>query len=353
MRILKWTLIGVLVFTLVFLFLPVGIDEDDLIENFMATRTYSTSFNMTHGSLVAPFLVPAELNPGNSDIADTVLKSFESAGGITDYFYEFASASDIYGAGHDPCNPKQPNSPFGVWRSGYGGYHGGVDMSPEKTISGEAIWTLALFSGTVRESRYDYSWGRTVVVESDAVPGLYFRYAHMGYGNASSYGGSMSSWMSSLKYPNGEQPTSKDQSPSDYEKSNGYNGYNVASTWAGGGVLVKVGDHVEVGQRIGLFGTTGSSTGPHSHLELYLAVDAAGQLKGYEAYGGIMYPNYRTDGYTVIANKGFSQSSWGYYVSKDSYMPNQMTPQEVQKLLDQNFGADSGTSYGGDGSDDE
>lgn len=64
------------------------------------------------------------------------------------------------------------------------------------------------------------------------------------------------------------------------------NGQKVSSLYAhmlGGSLAVKVGDHIKVGDLIGLVGNTGQSTGPHLHLGIFLngtqAVDPFAWLK--------------------------------------------------------------------------
>lgn len=54
-------------------------------------------------------------------------------------------------------------------------------------------------------------------------------------------------------------------------------------------VLVKVGDHVSVGQRIGAVGSNGWSTGPHLHFEIHDANDQAVEPMGWMQSHGAVY----------------------------------------------------------------
>lgn len=298
--------------------------------------------------MIQPLMMAGTLEP-DDETSKEVSEAFSDPSMLAANLYEFTEVSDPYGAAVSTCGPKPPNSRFGEYRSGYGGYHGGVDLSPINAHSGYCVWTLALFSGTVRESYYHNSWGRCIVIESDQVPGLYIRYAHLGPGNASSYGGSQPSWMVSLKYENGEAITGMGQSPTQYEKDNGYLGYNTtSSTWAGGSVLWKVGDHVNAGDRVGIFGTTGSSTGLHSHLEILLDVDATTmKVRGFEQTGKVPFVCYRTDAYSVIENGGFGACSWVLYVSKQKASPSGMTAQEFIDLMGADFVEEDPVGAGG------
>lgn len=104
-------------------------------------------------------------------------------------------------------------SGYGFRRNPFGGrgwrHHSGVDIGGQR---GYAIYAAA--AGTVRSAKWDGGLGRAIRLDH-------------GYGLGTVYG-----HMSRL--------------------------------------LVKEGDHVEAGQRIGLMGTTGHSTGPHLHFEVHV-----------------------------------------------------------------------------------
>lgn len=333
MKPLKMTVILLAVGLLLFTFIPTPHSADEVTQGFMATTV--SRGNITYDPFQLVKAVGLEDLSADSEVTKDITQKLQDKGGLADHLYEFTETSDPYGPTVRTCGPKTPNSLFGEYRSNYGGYHGGVDLSPQESASGYCVWTCALFSGTVRECYYNTSWGRTIVVESDAVPGLYFRYAHLGPGNATSYGGTMPSWQTTLKYENGEKITMRGQSPTSYESGNGYKGYSNKGTWAGGGVLAKVGDHVTTGQRLGLYGTTGNSTALHSHIELYFNYNPVTKVvEPYEVTGRVPFVTYRTDAYTVIANGGFDESTWIWYISKDSVGGNTaLTAAEVTSLM--------------------
>lgn len=317
MRVLKHAIIGLLIFTLVFLFLPTGQDGNAVVDNFQATTSYATSFKTTSAQLVSPYVVTGELGP-DSDMAKSVQTAMASAQ-LAEYILEVVPYSDVYSPGEmRPVAP--PSSEFGKWRSWTTppAYHAGSDFSCSPSAgAGNGVWFHALFSGNVVLSYYHSSWGRMVVIESDTMPGLYIRYCHMGPGNASLYGGKCNK---PYKYENGEKPTSGGSRPSDWEKSQGYTAYNSESaTWAGGSVQLKVGDHVNVGDRIGMVGTTGSSTGNHAHIELGVYIGTTGVVQKIPDRTDPGRKNsYLCDAHDVLMNHNFDTCIWVNFVNTKS-----------------------------------
>lgn len=114
----------------------------------------------------------------------------------------------------------------------YGYGHGGVDLA---TWGGKNVPIYAAESGVVVASYNHYSWGEMVKIshgDLDVGKNVYTLYAHMERGSRA----------------------------------------------------VKVGDYVEKGQMIGRVGSTGNSSGPHLHFELYIGGSSTSCRCNPEAY---------------------------------------------------------------------
>ena len=277
------------------------------------------------------------LTSNNSDIVKELDKVFgTTVEGLSPYLYDIVPVSDLYGDAIRQSNPIQDNSQFGKYRPQYGGYHSGTDFKSD-VGSNEAAWHLAFFSGTVKYCKYHPSYGRCVLIESDAVPGLSILYAHMGPGNAYTSGGSQPGWQASMTYQNGEQITSYSQAPTEYEKSEGLIAKGKVSEviWAGGSILVKEGDHVEAGQRIGLYGTTGNSSGTHSHIELNLNIAQGGHTLS--PLGDVIEPpwyTYKASATPIfMEGKTLSQLEWKWYRGKKTAPGTALTQADVDAAL--------------------
>lgn len=168
-------------------------------------------------------------------------------------------------------------------RSG-GAWHNGTDLDTPISDK-EPCWQVALWPGTVVKAEVNSSYGKTVVI--DHGNGFFTRYAHMGFGNATSAGGRPLFWETTVKTEMGISNNSSLQ--------------------------VKVGDHVSAGQILGTLGTTGSSTGPHAHIELMICPS-----------GHYTYACWRADVWDYLKNgKPLSELKWYYGTKADGFSTKQ------------------------------
>ncbi len=127
-----------------------------------------------------------------------------------------------------PAGTYIKSQPFG-----YG--HGGVDLATFNGWNAD-VPISAVYDGVVVASQDHYSWGQMVKISHGDIPGIgtdvYTLYAHMRSGTRT----------------------------------------------------VKVGDRVTKGQVLGLVGSTGISTGPHLHFELYIGGSSTSCRCNPEAY---------------------------------------------------------------------
>ncbi|MBV2154620.1 M23 family metallopeptidase [Kitasatospora sp. SUK 42] len=128
--------------------------------------------------------------------------------------------------------PDAPTSnPYGVANSEYAaGYHTGVDFAV-----GPGTPVLAVGNATVESARWDGAYGKEVVLRLD--DGRFAQYAHLS------------------------------------------------------ALSVSAGDRVSAGQRVGLSGSTGNSTGPHLHFEIRTS----------NRYGAVINPIAYLSGHGVTA----------------------------------------------------
>lgn len=300
------TMAVVFCFTLLFLFLPVGIDEDTVTKDFLATYSYKASGGNTQSELLSPYIDVGTMDSKSNPEIKTITSKVT---GFTREILEVCEVSNISGRGirQKPVDGSY-TSMFNVTRAINGGYqHSGTDIAYS---TDKCTWCLAPFSGTVVEDVNNTGYGRRVTVESDQFPGLCFLYAHMAPGNASSHGGTQPSWQTNLS--------------GDLNKP-------IGSGYAGGTVQVKLGDHVNAGQRIGIMGTTGPSTGVHLHFELQLHVKDSKIVPYAQAPSGNCY---RASAYKWLTGTELSDLEWFYsYYDGDGWiMGNTLSSNEVNLL---------------------
>lgn len=246
---LKAIVLMVCALMLLFMFMPTGNSASDVVAGYQQTLAFTQS-----GSLPYQFMNVLEAG-------DPLIEAVEeSAGDHVDYVWVREDGTPITEYVRTSTFPRRGGSDSLTEdnTAGSGAYHMGTDLVPaDGSHKTEPVYQVALWGGTVIKVAYDYSgWGHYVVI--DHGNNFYTRYAHMGYGNAGAYGGIAPSW----------------QSGKGHESS----------------VLVKVGDEVKAGDKLGYIGTTGSSTGAHAHIELILAPagfdDGANRFLNYY-YGGV------------------------------------------------------------------
>lgn len=359
MKSVKWTIIGLVIGMVVFTFIPTSHSAKSVVEGFQAANSSYLNVSYQSAYMISPYMIQGTLDE-NSEASKTVTTAFTSTD-ITEYIYELCTYDDPYVPGVFAHSYINPGNEYGKYRWNY---HGGDDLllADPGGSHGDLRWTLAMFSGIVRESYYHASWGRTVVVESDAVPGLYVRYAHLGPGDCTTTPGSpgRGGAQNTLKYPNGEPIAnyiygSGMQTVSQYERDEGFYGHgDRSSTWAGGLVQVKVGDHVNVGDRIGIMGTTGNSTGYHSHIEMYLDIDTAtGELRPFS--GTVPFSCYRCSPQAVLDARSFANVTWLFYVNANTKPGNPIDYASIVQLQEFEKHNDPATdeNVGGGGGDED
>jgi murein DD-endopeptidase MepM/ murein hydrolase activator NlpD len=186
--------------------------------------------------------------------------------------------------------------------TGSGTWHNGTDFT---TSAGndQRIWQVAIWGGTVVEAEMngtDRSYGYTVVI--DHGNGFYTRYAHMGYGIG--------------YYPEGNRPTPKswENQYAPGATTTGYEKLGVSS------LCVKEGDVVQAGDRLGTYGTTGHSSNPHAHVEMFLTTSGA-HNQGTRWRAGVSN--------ILLLGKDISEINWYKTKTRDGALWEDITDAEI------------------------
>ncbi len=299
MKVLKTTIIGILVFTIAFLFLPTGLDGNETVSNFMLTTSYAGTYNKSGAALVSPYIMEGTIS-GDTDEGLAALDKLTTADtGWTGNLYEVINPDGT----STFKKPDYLKSNFANEKHVTGRTHGGTDMTDAGAdVRSKVYWTLALLPGKVQIAGRDTSYGHYLIQTVDGAPGLYILYAHMGNGNAwgkSANSGRMPSWQSGTS----------------------------------SSIQVKTGDTLVAGQRLGYLGTTGDSTGPHSHVELryYKNVDGSPRVFPIGEYP--QSAGHRSNAWQVIHDgKSFSEISWMWYENGKVYPDNKLTKDDLEYL---------------------
>lgn len=282
----KTLLVGGLALFLGFTFLPIGINNGDVIDGYYATTSYASAVSRSQSAMVAPYVVTGKMTEEDSSGIKQVVDTMASGDKISDYLFLLTPRSDPYNFDlATPATTREAHS-LTELRSSSSGWHGGCDVVTVEKTGDKVVWNCALFSGTVVRCAYETgsgARGRQVTVESDACPGLFFRYCHMAPGQSGNY--------------------------DSYSKNE-----TASSTTAGGSLLVKVGDHVDKGEPLGIMGNTGASKGTHAHFDLFIDIDMnTRELRPYTGSTN-WYTNWRTSVTELFENnKSFKGLNWYLY----------------------------------------
>lgn len=225
-RVLKVAVIAVCCLMLVLMFMPTGSSVDDIVAGYQSTLSYATSESMVYQYMET-------IKPGDP-LLDKVQ---ESVGDHVDYLWVTEDGTKVYGkiVSHGTF-PRRGGMGGKDWEdcTKSGSWHSGVDFTPEGVDKQVVpLYSVAIWGGTVVSvPPYNEARGHQVII--DCGNGFYVRYQHLAYGG------------------------------------------NLAPKWQGhrsnseSSVMVKVGDKVAPGQKIGLLGMSGEGTGAHLHIELML-----------------------------------------------------------------------------------
>lgn len=248
-KVLKAAVLVICALMLAFMFMPTGNSASEVAAGYQRTLVFTQS-----GTL--PYQYMNVLEAG-----DPLLQEVEqSAGEHVDYVWVTEDGTPVPAYTKTSTFPRRGGNTSLTedYTGGSGEYHMGTDLVPaDGSHKTTPMYQVAIWGGTViKVGDNPTGWGHYVVI--DHGNNFYTRYAHMGYGNAGAYGGIAPAWQS--------------------DKGN-------ASS-----ILVKVGDVVQPGDKLGYIGTTGSSTGAHAHIELILSPegfnDGANRFLNYY-YGGV------------------------------------------------------------------
>lgn len=277
----KTLLVGGLALFLGFTFLPIGINNGDVIDGYYATTSYASAISRSQSALVSPYITMSEakledIDSGIAKSADTLI----AAGHLmcladgTPLDVIPSSSFPRRGRTYSQSSTISPSDiDYSDNVSGPGAWHRGCDLQPiSRAHRTEPVYLCSYFDGEVVDVTYDVSYGWNVTVQHSEF--IFTHYCHMAYG----YG------------------ASEDYGATDPNKLGAYQrGFTPIGTAKAGkfdviqgpsSILVKVGDHVTAGQALGILGSTGSSTGPHGHIELMVCPN--GYAKRWNT-GGMFY----------------------------------------------------------------
>ena len=267
LKIIETIMVVLCILTIVFTCAPTESSATALVTSYQETLAYSADNGLNYAySLMGSDLLSESGDPLMIDIETTL------AGASVNYFWVRSDKKTPVTIAETTLNSAFPKRSSGAW-------HNGTDLGTPVSYQ-EPCWQVALWPGIVVIAEKNSSYGHTVVI--DHGNGFFSRYAHMGFGNASSAGGKPRAWESSVKRELGGGTSS---------------------------LQVKVGDYVTAGQILGTFGTTGSSSGPHAHIELMISTT-----------GHYSYSCWRADVYDLLSNnKKLADLKWYYGTKKAGY----------------------------------
>lgn len=231
-----------IVLMVAFTLMPTGTAANEVLSGYQSTLAYTSS-----GSLPYNYLSVL-------DAEDPLLKDVEtSAGDSVNYLWvtDDGTPVTLEQTVQTSTFPFRGGVRDGSDHTAGSTYHTGTDFDTAAADT-QRIWQVALWSGTVIQAEMngtDRSYGYTVVI--DHGNGFYTRYAHLGYGVG---------YYEKTPTP---MPWEEDYAPG--ATTTGYEALGVSS------LCVEVGDVVQAGDKLGTFGTTGHSSGPHAHIELVLS----------------------------------------------------------------------------------
>ncbi len=275
MRVLRTTVIGLVVFTLAFLFLPTGQDGNATVDNFMLTTSYATAYNTQSARLVSSY---AE-EPYVEDNTELTPSSTTTVIAQSGYLFCDKDGNGIEGhiTSHISANRE-------------GSLHNGEDIVPVGGLGKygpNEVFAVCPFPGTVVSAGYDganlHSMGYNVRVQITKHVDIV--YMHLGYGAGKAVQYSSYTTKEKLVRDNPCQAVGyPDQWVTEEEwcKEHGVKWKGVAR-WVGpSSIRVQAGDVITAGAVIGVPGDTGNSTGIHSHFCLRYVDDS-----GTKYYGSI------------------------------------------------------------------
>lgn len=288
-----WIALGLVALVVFFTVMPTGTNASDVLDGYQNTLSLTRS-----GTLPYQFMDVIEAK-------DPLLVEVENkAGSHVDYLWVTDDGTPIT-MEQTKVSSTFPYRGGDVTKGDYTGsgtWHNGTDFT---TSAGndQRIWQVAIWGGTVVEAEMngtDRSYGYTVVI--DHGNGFYTRYAHMGYGIG--------------YYPEGNRPTSKswENQYAPGATTTGYEKLGVSS------LCVKEGDVVQAGDRLGTYGTTGHSSNPHAHVEMFLTTSGA-HNQGTRWRAGVSN--------ILLLGKDISEINWYKTKTRDGALWEDITDAEI------------------------
>lgn len=250
MKWIKWAVIGVLVFSLVFLFLPMGTADS------YAMPDTATSYGNSAQRLVLQYV--------ERDEREKMLQQDAQIVSAVGYIYCDKDGNGIESYVNSAIGPRADYT------------HNGEDIQPSGGWSGygvEELWAVCPFAGEVKVAGYSAAYkgyGYTVLVQVS--PHVDVRYAHLGYGagHAAQFSDytTAASLVSVYPFQGVGYPDQWISEP-EWCRQNGVSFAGDSLRTVGpSSIKVSVGDIIEAGTVIGVPGDTGNSTGLHAHFEL-------------------------------------------------------------------------------------